>query len=201
MTTVLIIGDVQAGIVEVLFPGGGAVLAALAAALPEARGKGVIVIYVRAALRADQAEVPARNLNIVWMYDQGDLFQESSAATAVHPDVAPLPGEAVLVKRRGSAFAGTDLEAILWARGITEVALAGVATSGVVLHTLIDDDARRNSPVLLSEIPHRGNEGDRRSLTLVVSCASAACRAVTARWARSAISRASPACAGSVRAC
>jgi len=63
------------------------------------------------------------------------------------------------------------------------------------------DDARRNSPVLLSEIPHPGNEGNRRSLTLVVSCASAACRAVTARWARSAISRASPACAGSVRAC
>ena len=58
------------------------------------------------------------------------------------------------------------------------------------------DDARRNSPVLLSEIPHPGNEGDRRSLTLVVSCASAACRVVTARWARSAISRASPACGG-----
>ena len=64
MTTALIIGDVQAGIVEVLFPGGSAALAALAAALPEARGKGATVIYVRAALRADQAEVPARNLNI-----------------------------------------------------------------------------------------------------------------------------------------
>lgn len=138
MTTALIIGDVQAGIVEVLFPGGGAVLAPLAAALTEARSKGATVIYVRAALRADRAEVPARNVNIAWMYDQDDLFQESSSTTAVHPDIAPLPGEAVLVKRRGSAFAGTDLEAILRARGITEVALAGVATSGVVLHTLID---------------------------------------------------------------
>jgi hypothetical protein len=37
MPTALIIGDVQAGIVEVLFPGGGAVLAPLAVALPEAR--------------------------------------------------------------------------------------------------------------------------------------------------------------------
>jgi nicotinamidase-related amidase len=98
----------------------------------------VTVIYVRAALRADRAEVPARNLNIAWMCDQDDLFQESSSTTAVHPDIAPLPGEAVLVKRRGSAFAGTDLEPILRARGITEVALAGVATNGAVLHTLIE---------------------------------------------------------------
>ena len=44
----------------------------------------------------------------------------------------------MITKRRGSAFAGTDLEAILRARGINEIALAGVATSGVVLHTLID---------------------------------------------------------------
>jgi nicotinamidase-related amidase len=138
MAIALIIGDVQAGIVDVLFPGGGAVLAPLAAALPEARDKGATVVYVRAALRADPAEVPARNVNIAWMYGQGDLFQESSSATSVHPDIAPLASEAVLVKRRGSAFAGTDLEAILRARGVTEVALAGVATSGVVLHTLVD---------------------------------------------------------------
>jgi hypothetical protein len=66
MTTALIIGDVQAGVVEVLFPGGGAVLAPLEAVLPETRSKGATVIYVRAALRVDRAEVPAQNLNIAW---------------------------------------------------------------------------------------------------------------------------------------
>jgi nicotinamidase-related amidase len=151
MTTGLIIGDVQAGIVDVVFPGGSAVLAPLAAALPEARGKATTVIYARVALRADQAEVPARNPNIAWMYNQDNLFQESSPATAVHPDIAPRPGEAVLVKRRGSAFAGTDLEAILRARGITEIALAGIATSGVVLHTLIDGADRDYAVTVLRD--------------------------------------------------
>ena len=49
------------------------------------------------------------------------------------------------------------------------------------------DGARRNSAVLLSEIPHLGVEGDVRSLTSVLSCVSvfSACRAAAAR-ARSA---------------
>jgi ATP/maltotriose-dependent transcriptional regulator MalT len=52
---------------------------------------------------------------------------------------------------------------------------------------LDDDDARRNSAVLLGEIPHLGVEGDVRSLTSVLSCVSgfSACRAAAAR-ARSA---------------
>ena len=41
------------------------------------------------SLAADPAEVPARNVNIAWMYGQGDLFQESSSATAGHADIAP----------------------------------------------------------------------------------------------------------------
>jgi CubicO group peptidase (beta-lactamase class C family) len=45
--------------------------------------------------------------------------------------------------------------------------------------SLLVDDARRNSAVLLSEIPHLGVEGDVRSLTSVLSCVSgfSACRA------------------------
>lgn len=137
MPTALIIGDVQTGIVE-KFPWTKSVLQPLAALLPLARKKGTPVIYVRAALRPDQAEVPSRNPNATWMFNSGDLFQESSAATSIHHDIQPLPSDAVITKRRGSAFTGTDLEAILRARGITDIALAGVATSGVVLATLID---------------------------------------------------------------
>jgi nicotinamidase-related amidase len=137
MSTALIVGDVQAGIVAA-FPSAGSVLVPLAAALASARARGVPVVYVRAALRPDPAEVPHRNANASWMVGQGDLFQESSPATSVHADVAPVPGEAVLTKRRGSAFAGTDLEAILRARGCTDLAVAGIATSGVVLATVLD---------------------------------------------------------------
>jgi nicotinamidase-related amidase len=135
--TALIVGDVQTGIVAA-FPSAGAVLRPLAAVLGSARERDVPVVYVRAALRPDRAEVPARNPNASWMFAQGDMFQESSPATSIHADIAPEPGEPVLTKRRGSAFSGTDLEAILRARGITDLALAGIATSGVVLATLID---------------------------------------------------------------
>jgi nicotinamidase-related amidase len=151
MTAALIIGDVQVGIVETLFPGGAVVLPPLAAVLPVARRTGTPVIYVRAALRPDQAEVPARNANITWMHTRGDVFQESSPLTAIHPDIAPLPAEPVLPKRRGSAFVGTDLETILRARGIDEIALAGVATSGVVLHTLIDATDRDYAVTVLRD--------------------------------------------------
>ena len=137
MTTALIIGDVQTGIVEA-FPWTESVLRPLAALIPLAREKGTPVIYVRVALRPDQAEVPSRNPNATWMFNSGDLFQESSAATSIHQAIQPMPSEAVITKRRGSAFTGTDLEAILRARGVTDIALAGVATSGVVLATLID---------------------------------------------------------------
>jgi nicotinamidase-related amidase len=137
MATALIIGDVQTGIVET-YPWTRSVLEPLAALLPPVRAHGTPVIYVRAALRPDQAEVPARNPIATWMFISGEIFQESSPATSIHPDIRPLPGEAVLTKRRASAFTGTDLEAILRARDVTEVAIAGVATSGVVLATLLD---------------------------------------------------------------
>ena len=133
----LIIGDVQVGIVEFI-PSAKDVLAPLAAAVAAARANGVPVIYVRVALRDDRAEVPARNPIATWMFEQGDMLRESSPRTAIHPAIAPQPGEPVLTKRRGSAFQGTDLEGILRARGITGVTLAGIATSGVVLATVID---------------------------------------------------------------
>jgi nicotinamidase-related amidase len=137
VTTALIIGDVQTGIVEA-FPWTESVLQPLAALLPLARKKGTPVIFVRAALRPDRAEVPLRNPNATWMFTSGDLFQETSAATSIHHDIAPMSSETVITKRRASAFTGTDLDAILRARGVTDIALTGVATSGVVLATLID---------------------------------------------------------------
>jgi nicotinamidase-related amidase len=57
-------------------------------------------------------------------------------SSVVHADVAPLEAEIDVNKKRVSAFAGSDLEVILRARGIGELVLCGIATSGVVLSTL-----------------------------------------------------------------
>jgi nicotinamidase-related amidase len=54
----------------------------------------------------------------------------------VHAELTPLPGEPVIVKRRVSAFSGSDLDVLLRATGADTLVLAGIATSGVVLSTL-----------------------------------------------------------------
>ena len=46
-------------------------------------------------------------------------------------------------KTRFSAFAGTDLELLLRARGITELHLVGVCTDICILHTSVDAYNRR----------------------------------------------------------
>jgi biuret amidohydrolase len=51
------------------------------------------------------------------------------------PQVAPAPGEPVVIKSTADAFLGTDLDAQLRARGITSVALAGVSTNSCVEST------------------------------------------------------------------
>ena len=50
--------------------------------------------------------------------------------------VAPQPGDVVLIKKRVSAFSGSDLDVVLRSLGIESLVLTGIATSGVVLSTL-----------------------------------------------------------------
>jgi hypothetical protein len=57
---------------------------------------------------------------------------------AIHPDVAPVNDEIIVTKHRVSAFHGTDLEMILRAKEIDTLLLFGIATSGVVLSTLLN---------------------------------------------------------------
>lgn len=136
MATALIVGDVEVGILDT-FSWAQRILTPLQAVLRHARASNVPVIYVRAALRSTEADIVARNPIASWMFGLGDLFDESSPSTDVHPDVAPLDGEPSVIKRRVSAFAGTDLDSMLRARGVTSIVLTGVATTGVVLATLL----------------------------------------------------------------
>ena len=52
--------------------------------------------------------------------------------TDLLPELNPQPGDLLLTKRSWGAFATTDLEALLKARGVTQVVVAGVVTSGGV---------------------------------------------------------------------
>ncbi|WP_220388757.1 cysteine hydrolase family protein [[Flexibacter] sp. ATCC 35208] len=55
---------------------------------------------------------------------------------AIDAAIAPLENEIIVIKRRISAFTGSDLEVVLRAQGIQHLILTGVASSGVVLSTL-----------------------------------------------------------------
>jgi nicotinamidase-related amidase len=132
--TALLVMDVQRTIVE-RFADDDGLLDRTAEAIAAARANGIPVIYVRVAFRPGAPEVSPRNRAFAALRDAGGM-DESSEATAIHPAVAPHPGDVVVTKRRVSAFAGSDLDVVLRAGGIDALALCGIATSGVVLSTL-----------------------------------------------------------------
>ena len=67
--------------------------------------------------------------------DAGDLLRPGIWGYETVAEVAPLEGESVVGKRHMSAFAGSNLDELLRAKGITDIAMAGVATSYVVTAT------------------------------------------------------------------
>jgi nicotinamidase-related amidase len=134
MTSALLVMDVQVGIVARLGDPE-ELLDRVAEAVDAARSAGVPVIYVRVAFRPGYPEIPASNRTFSALAATG-AFDESAPQTQIHPRVAPRPGEVVVMKRRTSAFAGSDLAEVLRAGRIDTLVLTGIATSGVVLSTL-----------------------------------------------------------------
>ena len=133
-STALLVMDVQRGIAARLDDGGAAVVARVAAAVEVARTAGLRVVFVRVGFRPGHPEVSPRNRAFAALRDAGGLADE--AATAIDPRAAPRPDEAVVTKRRVSAFAGSDLEVVLRAGAVEDLVLCGIATGGVVLSTL-----------------------------------------------------------------
>jgi nicotinamidase-related amidase len=132
--------DCQAGIVSI-YTGEGkdAFLVRVASVLNHARATGMTIIHIQLGFRPGLPEVSSRNavLGAIKSSEQHQrLFREPLGTI---PDtIAPQGDEIVITKHRISAFAGTDLAMILRAKDIDTLALYGIATSGVVLSTLIE---------------------------------------------------------------
>lgn len=135
MTTALIVGDIQRGITGA-YPFARQVLPSLTELLPRARAAGILVVFVRIAFRPNRTDVPSGNTLIATFFDAGDLFHEGADGTMI--DLPVEPEDVVVLKRRASAFAGTDLEIVLRARDVDTIAIAGVATSAMVAATCYD---------------------------------------------------------------
>jgi nicotinamidase-related amidase len=143
--TALLVMDFQEGIVERF--GDTAVLDRLAGAIAAARGADIPVIYVKVDFRPGFPEVSPHNRAFSQVAGSGFLGDKAR----VHPDVAPQSGDVEVTKRRVSAFTGSDLEVVLRAKEIQRLALAGIATSGVVLSTLREAADKDYELVVLSD--------------------------------------------------
>src|SRR5208282_5881005 len=131
--------DLQKSIVSIYAKDSEAFLGRVARVLDSARRRKMRVIHVRVAFRPNLPEVGERNplfASIKNSPQHRQIFEGPEGE--IHPAVGPQGDDVVVVKHRVSAFAGTDLEMILRANGIETLVLLGIATSGVVLSTLLD---------------------------------------------------------------
>jgi nicotinamidase-related amidase len=131
--------DLQSSIVSIYTKGQEEFLPRVAGVQNWAHLRGIPVIHVQVGFRPGVPEVGSRNQlfsaiksNPQWQ----QIFQ--GPAGAIHPAVAPQGDDIVITKHRISAFTGTDLDMILRANEIDTLILMGIATSGVVLATLLD---------------------------------------------------------------
>ncbi|MGW2477319.1 isochorismatase family protein [Streptomyces sp. NPDC001665] len=118
-TTALIVVDLQKGITALPTAHPSAGVIANAATLADAfRAKGLPVILVRVTGGAPgRTEGPARS------------GQPAADWAEIVPEMGPAEGDVVVTKQQWGAFYGTDLDLQLRRRGVTQVVVAGIATS------------------------------------------------------------------------
>jgi nicotinamidase-related amidase len=161
----LLVMDVQQGVVG-RFPGADALLQSLKQAIDAARRAGIKIVYVRLAFRAGYPDVSPNNRSFSMIAAHaGDAFSEPSPALQIHPQVAPQADDLVVVKKRVSAFSGSDLELLLRSLQINHLILTGIATSGVVLSTVREAADKDYQLTVLSDACLDGDEEVHRVLT------------------------------------
>src|ERR1700731_528118 len=80
-------------------------------AIDGARGKNVPVIFVTITFRPGFPEISPNNKTFHAI--RGSTLFADPGGAAIHPDLKPMENDVVVVKRRVSAFAGSDLDIVL----------------------------------------------------------------------------------------
>lgn len=132
--TALLVMDMQTSILQRL-PDPSIFIANVGKAITYARSLDIPVLFIIVGFRQGAPEL---NMN-----NKGNTLSRESLINAnmeewmkIEPAISPNPGEIVIIKRRISAFTGSDLEVVLRAFGIQHMVLSGITTSGVVLSTV-----------------------------------------------------------------
>ncbi|HEY3884598.1 MAG TPA: isochorismatase family cysteine hydrolase [Vicinamibacterales bacterium] len=144
--------DLQHGIVSRYLKDDDPMLTRARGVLDHARGAGCLVVHVHVGFRPGFPEISERNAlfgAIKRSPDYQKMFDGGGAA--IHSLVAPQGRDVVVQKHRVSAFAGTDLDQILRANDIRTLVMFGIATSGVVLSTLLEASDRDYEVVVIGD--------------------------------------------------
>jgi nicotinamidase-related amidase len=132
--TALLVMDMQMGILK-RFSETADIIKNVAKAIEKARANNITVIFVRVGFQKGLPEVSPNNAKFAALKAQ---LTDDNLETymKIHPEINLQENDIIISKKRISAFNGSDLEMILRAKNIQNLALAGVATSGVILSTL-----------------------------------------------------------------
>jgi nicotinamidase-related amidase len=107
--------------------------------LKAARKTGVPVIHSQVVFRPGWPEVSSRNKLFASIKSSPQHRQRfEGTAGAIHPALGPETDDIVVTNHRVSSYAGSDLEMILRAKNTETIIMFGIATSGVVLSTLVE---------------------------------------------------------------
>lgn len=95
-----------------------------------ARANGVPVVYTRPD--------PARAGSAGGRWEAKNVRRDSERSDGIVDEIAPAPGEVVIVKEAPSGFFGTTLMSHLTALGVDSLLVCGGTTSGCVRATVVD---------------------------------------------------------------
>jgi nicotinamidase-related amidase len=164
--TALLLMDMQSSIIAMI-PEKNDLISNTKKAIAHARNNNVPIIYVTVGFRPGSPEINRNNKSFGAIKERFRNL-EMSDFIKIHPDLLPQDNEIVVIKRRVSAFTGSDLEVILRSLNIQHLILAGVSTSGVVLSTLRESADKDYRITILSDCCADGDDEVHRVLTTKV---------------------------------
>ncbi|GAA2930507.1 isochorismatase family protein [Streptomyces enissocaesilis] len=123
-----------------------------------------------AQLLARARQVGTKVIHVVNDGGEGTPYDIRAEIGRIHPSVAPVDGEPVVVKKAPNAFVGTDLDEHVDAAGNSDLVIAGFMTHMCVAFTAQGAFLRGNRPTVVADasatraLPVAGTELDARQV-------------------------------------